>query len=376
METTPLLGEGLTDLMQERGRPCLTILCPLHPANPDRSTDRISLKHLAQQASVLIKDHWEPTVANRLQNELENILDQLDLVRPPKGIGIYLNEHFKRVDVYPFAVPPMAFVDDRFPVRESIWLIQMMKPYYVLSLSEHTICLDEVRDGVWQEQRDHFFPYSFRDTFEYSKPVRSSSYAGHAHVKDFERDKSEMQHIRLREAFRKADAPLAPYLMNGEPLILAGGERDMSLFRQVSQHNSSVIAQVNGNYQVAHQELFLDKIQHVIHDHQHGLMQAAVSEFLEYWGRGLARCGLSDCWHAVENGQGLQLLVERGYRESMYRSPAGSFSNELAASGSRFLPDAIDELMEQTMQKGGTVFLVDNNLLNSARRVALILRYP
>ncbi len=376
MEVKSLSGEGLSELMQQAGQTCLTILCPLHPANPDRSTDRLSLKHLAQQAALLIKSNWPQPVANRLQKELELMLDQLDLVRPPKGIGIYLNQQFHRIDAYPFSVPPLVYVDDRFPVREQIWYTQIQRPYYVLSLSEHSMHVVEVRDGDWQEIRDHFFPHKVVDEFEYAKPTRSSSYAGHAHVKIYERDKSELAQTRLRSVYRLADDPLGPYLRNGEPLILAGTERDMSLFNQVTRHSSQVIAQVNGNYQAAHQELFHDKIMHVIHDHQHVMMQRAVSDFLEKWGSGRARCGLYDCWQAVEQGKGLQLLVERGYREPSYLSAGGHFSNEPSSSGDRHLPDAVDLLMEMTLQKGGSVFLVDNNLLSSARRLALVLRYP
>jgi hypothetical protein len=235
--------------------------------------------------------------------------------------------------------------------------------------------LEEVRDGEWREIHDLFFPKKIFDDYEYARPVRSSSYAGHAHVKSFERDKKEMEHVRLGAMFQDSNEPLIPYLMNGEPLILAGAERDMSIFRQVSAHTNQVISQVNGNYQFAHQELFKDKVLHAIHEHQHALMQQSVSSFLEKWGSGLARCGLQDCWQAVEQGQGLQLLVERGYRESMYLSLAGSFSKENIGKSARFIPDAIDELMETTLLKGGSVMFVDNNMLSSAQRVALTLRY-
>lgn len=371
-----LLGEGLMELMQQSGQVCLTILCPLHPSNPDRYTDRLSLKHLAQQAGVQIQKHWEPAVAERLLHQLEIILDQIDLVHPPQGLGIYLNERFQRVESYPFAVPPEVYVDKRFPIRECLWYLQLSRPVYLLSLSEHQLRLEEIRNGNWTEIKDHFFPNKIHDEYEYSKPARSSSYAGHSHVKIFERDKLEMQHTRLRSAFRDSNTPLRPYLMNDEPLILAGPERDISLFRQVSDHGSRVIAQLSGNYQVGHQELFRDKVSHAIREHRQIQMQQWVSTFFEKWGSGLARCGLNDCWQAVEAGQGLMLLVERGYREPMYQSIAsGQFSKESTAAGSRYTPDAIDELMEKTIEKGGTVMLVDNYLLFTAQRVALILRY-
>ena len=370
-----LLGEGMQALMQHKGKPCLTILCPLHPSNPDRFSDRLALKHLVQEAILEIQKYWEATKAGKLISLLETTIDKIDLVHAPKGLGIYLTDDFIQVEHYSAAVPPIVQVEERFPIRESLWQLQLSRPVYVLCLSEHQIQLHQVSNGQWTEIRDHFFPYRMVDSYEYSKPVRSSSYAGHAHVKMFEPDKIEMQHIRLRDAFRRTEAPLSPYLMNGEPLVLAGPERDMSLFSQVSRHVNRVVGQINGNYQLAHRELFEDKVIQVIQENRRIQMNKQVSLFFEKWGSGLGKCGLLDCWKAVESGQGLRLLVERGYREPVYFSASGQFSAEKTQLAATWMPDAIDRLMEMTIEKGGEVLLVDNNLLGSAQRFALILRY-
>lgn len=376
MNQHTLLGEGLAELMQQSGQKGLTLLCPLHPANPDRSTDRLSLKHLAQEAALLIRSNWMGAEATLLSNQLEQNLRQLDLVHTQTGLAMYWSPTFNRVDKFSFTVPPEVHVDTRFPIRELLWEIQLSRPCYVLSLSEQAVVLYEVRDGEWIEVRDLYFPHRIVDDFEYSKPARSSSYAGHAHVKMFERDKLEMQHLRLQEELQRADAALTVYLMHQEPLIIAGADRDMALYMQSSRHSDQVIGQVSGNYQVAHMEMFRDKVSHVIRDHYRSEMQNAVSDFFEKWGTGMARCGMVDCWNAVEAGQGLKLLVERGYRTPLYRSPSGQFSTESQTPGSVFMPDAVDELMERTIRKGGAVKLIDNNLLATAQRVALILRYP
>jgi len=376
LEQHHLLGEELADLMQHSGQKGLTLLCPLHPANPDRSTDRLTLKHLAQEAAVLIKQHWPDKEAKSMNQQLERMLDQLDLVHTEQAIAIYLNPTYHRIEKFHFAVPPVVQVDARLPIRELLWRVQLSSVCYVLSLSEHSLELFEVREGEWREVRDHFFPHRVRDDFEYARPVRSSSYAGHAHVKMFERDKLEMQHLRLQEAYNQADDPLTPYLLNNVPLIIAGADRDLAIFRQSSRHADQVIGQVSGNYQVGHRELFQDKVNHLIHDHAREAMENAVSDFLEKWGTGMAKCGLADCWNAVEAGQGLVLQVERGYRAPMYRSAQGQFSTTDESNGSIYMPDALDELMERTLRKGGKVLLVDNNLLATAQRVALVLRYP
>jgi hypothetical protein len=375
-EDTLLEGEDLIALMQGTGQKCLTLLCPLHPSNPDRSTDRLTLKHLMQQAALLIQSNWEKPIAEVLLQKLEHFQTQIDLVHTSKGLGIYISANHQRVIRYPFTVPPMVFIDLRFPVRESLWQLQISQPVYVINLSEHEIKLEVVRDGQWEPVVDSFFPFRIIDDFEYSKPVRSSSYAGHAHVKIFEKDKSELQQIRFRDAFKKTDAPLNTYLKRGAPLIIAGPDRDMSLFQQVSAFSGKVIGEVSGNYQIDHPEHYRDKVMHLIQEYRQQCMQKTVSKFLEKWGAGMARCGLSDCWRSVSAGQGLELLVERGYREPVFEDRVGVFTKDKTAKSTRWVVDAIDELMEKTIQKGGAVTLVENNMLASAQRIALILRYP
>lgn len=370
------LREELKGLMQQTGQQCLTLLCPLHPANPDRSVDRISLKQLSQQAALSIRQHWPGDQADQLLLQLEVLMSQIDLTRPPKGLGIYLCNGFQFVKKFPFTVPPLIQVDDRFLIRELIWYAQLTQPVYVLNVSEQSARLDEVRNGDWFSIRDDHFPAKYYDDHEYAKPVRSSSYAGHAHVKNYERDKTEMQHIRFRQFFQDTDRALRAYLLRGEPLILTGAERDLSGFRQISDHDRNIIAQITGNFQYAHQEIYLDKINHAIGEYRQSKMQQEVALFFESWGSGMARCGISDCWEAVEAGQGRMLLVERGYREGIYRSPAGTFSKNATAAGSVWYPDVLDALMHRTFEKGGDVKLVENNALSSAQRVALTLRYP
>ncbi len=373
---TELLGEDLSSMMMQSWQRCLTMLCPLHPANPDRSGDRISLKHMSQQAAMLIKQHWQPVQADQMLHQLEVMMNQIDLVRPPKGLGIYLNPTYHRVELFSFAVPPLVQIDDRFLIREWLWRMQINRPVYLLNLSEKSARLEEIRDGDWYAIEDHHFPRVFFDDHEYAKPVRSTSYAGQAHVKSYERDKTEMQQIRLCDYFHDTDAALNPYLMHGEPLILAGAERDISLFRQVAATGRNVIAQISGNFQHAHQEIFRDKVNHVMMEYRQSQLQHEVSAFFESWGAGLARCGIADCWEAIEKGQGRMLLVERGFREGLFRSPAGTFSSQKCSADAVWYPDVLDALMHLTLEKGGDVRLVENNSLGSAQRVALILRYP
>ena len=101
-----------------------------------------------------------------------------------------------------------------------------------------------------EEIKDENFPKEIIDGFQYSKPSQSSSNAGYAHVKGFEKDKSEVQHIRLKKLFNVTDKCLVKYLTTKETLLLlCGPERDISLFNSVTNHLDNVAGSIANNQQ-------------------------------------------------------------------------------------------------------------------------------
>jgi predicted transcriptional regulator len=89
--------------------------------------------------------------------------------------------------------------------------------------------------------------------------------------------------------------------------------------------------------------------------------------------------GIDDSWKSAVEGRGMELVVEEGYRQPAILHREGYVlelvDDESATDGPRHLDDAVDELVELVLEKGGEVTFVDDGALADCDRVALILRY-
>jgi len=226
------------------------------------------------------------------------------------------------------------------------------------------------------EIKDNNFPREYKDDYAYAKPVRSSSYAGYSHVKDFEKDKSEMEAIRLRDFFRKLDKTLDNYLLRNHPLIIFGVEKELSLFNGVSSHTKNIIDKIAGSHNYDSEKQLSDLAWPAMRLHLENDWKKLVKEFEEKIGEGLGVSGIQDIWNVTQEGKAFKLLVEKDYR-----TPGFLSDNEYhlylrpPMKPHKVLADAVDDLIETVLEKNGYVYFVDNGTLKNHHRIALITRY-
>ena len=85
---------------------------------------------------------------------------------------------------------------------------------------------------------------------------------------------------------------------------------------------------------------------------------------------------LGEVWRSANLGRGKTLYVEADYHEpgrldesSMLLLPVDN------AMGPDVIPDAVDEVIEMVISKGGEVVFTESGALEKYQRIALVLRY-
>ena len=85
---------------------------------------------------------------------------------------------------------------------------------------------------------------------------------------------------------------------------------------------------------------------------------------------------LGEAWMQAQLGRVATLLVEEDYHQPARPSESGMLLSLVdAAGGPDVLEDAVDDLVELVLQKGGQVFFFGDGALALHGRVAAILRY-
>jgi len=366
----------LLALQKEKGNICVSIIVPTHRTSPDRRVDEQVVKNAMEKARDLLRYKYPEKEIEPLFAMLDSLYESIDFTRNQEGIGLYASPNLKLAIPFPFPVEEKIMVDKNFEIRDLLYRTHYAVPYYVLVLGGEGARLFEGRWEALEEIKDSHFPMHYEDDYEYSKPSRSSSHAGQAHVKSFERDKSELEATRLKVFFRAVDRSIGKYLIGHTPLVLMGAEKEIALYTGASSNLAHIIARISGSYNHQHPKELADMAWPPVRRHLENGWKNLVKEFEEKIGERRGTSGIQEIWNAVLEGKGQILLVEKDYRVPGF---IGLNENHLylrpPKRTHKVLADAVDELIETVLEKDGEVYFVDNGVLEKFERIALITRY-
>jgi len=213
-----MLQNELTLLQNDKSGLCISIIGSTHQLSPDRRTDPQQLENTIQEAKAELQEKYgnTPVVAALLQR-IDDLYSQIDFNHNGPGIGLFVSQNVKIVIPFFFPVRQRVSIGRSFDIRDLVYQSDYGLPYIVLTLSKEEAKLFTGQLNVLTETTDTNFPHLNNAEYEYSKPSRGSSYVGHSFVKEFEKDKSIVEEIRLKQFFKETDD-----LLNAENLYRFG----------------------------------------------------------------------------------------------------------------------------------------------------------
>ncbi|ULQ52476.1 hypothetical protein [Flavihumibacter fluvii] len=371
-----LPGEDLLAMQKETNKPCISIIIPTHKLSPDRRVDKLAIERAIESAREYLEFKYGTEKAKSLLQKLNDLFQAIDFTRNSNGIGLFVSESIKLKVHFPFEVKEKVIIGDNFEYRELLYNLSQSTAFFAIQLSQKSIRLFEGAGNQVIEIKDINFPKEYSEEYVYAHPTNSSSLAGYAHEKGFEKDKSELEEIRFREFFREGDEALKNYLVNNTPLIVIGVEKELAWFEDITKHGRHIIGKIKGNHGHSSEKQYSDLTWPVMESYLKRKNQDLIREFSEKIGAHLGISGIQDVWKAAKEGKGYKLLVEKDYR-----CPGFLDNNEYHLllhppdHTHKILPDAVDDLIETILSKNGEVYFTENGSLGDYQRIALITRY-
>lgn len=366
----------LLNLRKGKGNICVSIIIPTHRTFPDRKSDVLILRRAINKAEQLLQNNYPADIAVSLMNTLDTLLEQVDFNHNEDGLGLYVSSDNHFLAKFPFPVKEKVVVGNSFQIRDVLYKANYSDPYYVLLLAENEARLF---NGSWnelEEINDNSFPMEYEDEYHYDPPGRSISSSGQFHIKNLEKDKSKLEVARYKDFFQNVDKSLSRYLLNNEPLIILGAEKQLAMFENVSTQKNSLAEKINGSYTHFNIKQLSDLVSPVIFGYLQNERAKLFEEFKVKVGQQLATSGIEDIWNIAREGKAFKLIVEKDYHcPGFLDVNTNRFSLRPPAGTHITLTDAVDDLMELVFEKGGMVFFVDNGLLKDYHRMVLITRY-
>jgi hypothetical protein len=339
----------------------VSVLLPLQRHAPGNNEDRLRLRHLVDAVDRCLREEHAATAVD-VTAQLHAAVAEVDLAHPEDGLAVYATASEHHAHLLPFAVPERWVVDRSFATRDLLLGLQHTPRWRVVALS-----LTDVRvvDGVGvraEECRAGGFPLHVE--------ARGAGEAPHKDLPVHD-DRPEA----FRSTFRSADRALTE-LQRSDPrvLIVAGPERDLAYFDEVTANGEAITGRITGSHVGTAPADLAQLVAPVLVGHEARVRDHAVAALVEAVGKRKAATGTIEVWSAARQGRGHLLVVEADYSV-----PARVDGDDVELLDADELPrtydDAVDEIAETVLRHGGDVVFVEAGRLDDYASIGMVLRY-
>ncbi len=376
MPAASLRGEVLSTLLSQKGNTCISVIVPLAKYGPDREQNNRLIDTAIHKAEQLWHQLYPARPHDWWLTKILQLKEKLDPVHPPQTIGFFISDQIEQVCPFPFVTKEKIVIGNSFEIRDLLKKSQDDQPYLLLTLT-----LQQAR--LYQGQYTQLTPLKqtglsaiFKEAFEYNPPSRSTSYAGQAHVKSFEKEKQDVIEERATQHFKKADEIIRHYHTLTTPLVVMADQELLALYQKVTSISADCLLPVQKDPAHLSEHQLGSVCWPVIKKFLDVQLGKQIERYQEAIGTGHTREGLQPCWRAAQEGNCLLLLVDESYHAPGFiGSDAYYLFRKPPLQKHQIVTDAVDDLIELVLEKNGTVLLAEPDILPFGKKLLLITRY-
>lgn len=367
--------QEIDQIVSETGAPCVSIIIPMEHIIADKTKEPKAVTHAKE---LLEQKYGKANIEmNELLKRIDAMVEQIEFTNTNDGIGIFVSANTAKFVKFPFPVVEKVKVKNDFEIRDLLYYGNLMFDYYVLSISKKHLHLFKGSGKKLSEIKNEDFPIDYEESYEYERPSKGTSYSSGL-LKEYEKDKSVVQEIRLIDFLKTADHQLKTYLNSEIPLIVSGGSKEIADFMSITHYKKSIIGKVTGNYHFNGNTLLTQLSWDEIKSYLKKENESLVTNLHELTGKEMVSMGLKDVWKAANEGKGLKLIVEKDFEEAGYISNDGydlKLSKNTSNKKYTYDSDVVERIIRLVLEKRGKVIFVENGELDYFDRIALQLRY-
>ncbi|HYG38602.1 MAG TPA: hypothetical protein VD908_08290 [Cytophagales bacterium] len=377
------LKQKLIKLNSQTNYPSVTILFPVNQGEfGNGNSSQKLIKDLLREVNQKLSESSYRQEVEAVKQKLDTIADNIRFEADTKGVAVFISSDHYEIVPLPFTIESRALVGYGFHVRDLVFAMNSLEEYMVLHISEKRVLTLRGSGEQLSEIKIPDMPESIFEMGTYSDDVRYTdqhvSVSGNSNfVAQGEQDDTLS---KLTNYINKIDNALAKYLgQENIRFVLLGVERNHGYFKKLSKNLDKQLTGIYGNYDhYSHRaiaELVWPEVHKKIAEEKEGYLR----QLDEAVGRKQSISGISQAWQAAAEGRVKTLIVEKEYQCPAILSDDG-FRIDLRVDGAEVTPDklkedAVDDLIELVLSKGGDIVFVENGKLETHQHLAAITRY-
>lgn len=380
--------EDYQRLVDTESEMCISMYFPTFKTGADIKQNPIRFKQRIREAEdklynmELTKDEVEAILkpASNLVDETKFWQNQDD------SLAIFIADKESEYFQLPFEVKEKTVLGKKFYTKPLLPLISYDEEYFILAISQNENRLFKASKQHIEEIEMKNAPESVEsmkqdDDPRSQLPIRTANpeggnslvynmtTQGQANENDFNRNE-------MTKYFRAIDACLEKYKKKNTPLILAGVEYLIPIFREKSKYPNILDEYIRGNPEILDAKDLHKQSWEIIEEKFTKIQQLAEEKYLQYKGQknGLASNSISKILPEAYKGQIETLFISKNLEKWGKFIPEKDkvqiYNNEKFDS-----EDLVGVAIDLTQSRGGTVYSMPQEKIPDNEEIAAVLRY-
>lgn len=347
----------VVQLQQVRGFPAVSVLMATTPGPSMTLTDQTRLEDMVDQATLRLQRLPDGDPAP-LVKSLLGLTRTLATQPTGHGFALFASAGVARSCRLP--VPPIdrVVIDHTFATRDLVLALQRTPRHVVLVVSAHDARLFESSGGTLDPAPTPAFP------LRRSRPRRSNP------------DRPALRQADTEEFLRTVDRRLTTYrALHPSPLVLVGTDPLLKAFTRQARRLDRLAGTLTRDHLKASLAELSAATRPVLQRYLASREQDALELVWTRAAQGRVAAGMQAAWLASRTTQPEMLAVEESLFYPARLSPDGH-TIELSPDIDQpdVIDDAVDELIEHVLIRGGWIAIVGDRALDRYGGVALVSR--
>ncbi|ARV62136.1 hypothetical protein BZZ01_29020 [Nostocales cyanobacterium HT-58-2] len=391
---TLISREEIKTLLEQPRQNSVSIYMPTQLAGPEVRQNSIRFKNLIKEAEArlidagLEQDNAVELLAKSHQLDNSNFWEQ----NVDQGLAVFISKDIFRYYTLPLTFDELVVVTDRFHIKPLLPILNGDGHFYLLALSQKNVRFFEGTHYNIQEVEVENLPKSLDEALRYDETAKegqfriatpkggtansfSRSQPGAFHGQGSP-DRDEHQKDILQFFYAVNHALEEKLREKTAPLVLAGVEYLMPLYREANTYQHLIEEGITGNQEILSAQELHERAWPIVEPYYHKSQQEVVERFNELFGgnTGKASNELKDIVPAAYYQRVDSLLVAVGQQQWGLFDPTSEtvYVHQEEETGDE---DLLDLAAAHTLLNGGTVYAVAPEEVPFSTPVAAIFRY-
>jgi hypothetical protein len=354
LNTVPIPAQ-VTALLQVHEYPAVSLLLTTTPAAELIRSDDLRLDALAATAIERLRAELPPDTTAPLVRRLHELIEQAHAGPTGRALVLYVSAGAHAVIRLPIGVRDRVVIDPTFATRDLVRALHRTPRHLVLAL-------DAGQARLYDAVSDTLLP-ALTGAFPLHAARRHARGRG---------DRSGCDTDAL-DFYRQVDAALGAYArLHPAPLVLVGDDRATAAFRRLSANCARLAGTVRGNLTTTAASELTARIRATLEDYLHRRQDEALALLGQRTTAGRVASGMPAAWLAARTQRPEMLVVDETlYYPARLSDDGDTLTPATDVDHPDVIDDAVDELIELVLNRGGWIAFAAPGALDDHHGVAL-----